>query len=383
MRFIHICQHANFLSTVLKMKQKYKRAKPLVMQHYSSQQINNGGPATGALLLMNSDLKDEFTFIPLIQEYAPHGFNIKLLIELYKNIKNASPDILHIRGLQSDGFYGLLAGKLAGCKRIVVSVHGIYSDSSGLKGFKKWIFKSVIEPFTLRHADLVYCVCDYATKRPIILNYTKNLYGYIHNAAPDYSHVLKNDARKSIREEFGIDENDILAISVGRITIDKGFKVLLKSILKIKNTADNLKFFVVGEGDFLDEMKNEIQEYHLKNIFFLGKRSDVSKLLFASDFFVFPTLHENLSNALLEASAASLPIIATNVGGNPEVIKNNVTGVLINPNNEKELTEKILLLSKDANLRNRLGKAAYINIQENFSQKKIFEQIENMYKSIL
>lgn len=356
---------------------------PLVMQHYSKNQIHNGGPATGALLLINSKLRKKYNFVPLEQTFAPHGINLKLLHNLYKKIKRAKPDILHIRGLQSEGFYGVLAGKLAGCEKIVVSVHGLYGDDSSCQGFKKWIFSNIIEPLTLKMADLVYCVCEYATKREIIYKNASNLYGFIWNAAPDYSQYNKKEIRNKVRKKLKINDEDIVVITVSRISKDKGFDYLIDAIKKI-NTNNNIKFLIVGDGPYLNVVKENLREDIVKgNVVLLGKSDKVPELLLSSDIFVFPSLHENLSNALLEACSASLPCIATNVGGNPEVIIHKHTGIIIDPYNSTQLKEGIETLAESERLRLEYGRRAYERIKKEFSQEIIFEKIDSMYSSLL
>lgn len=357
--------------------------KPIIMQHYSVGQINNGGPATGAKLLINSKLKEKYKFVPLEQTFAPHGLNIKLIIDFYKKIKKVKPDILHIRGLQSEGFYGVIAGKIAGCKKIVVSVHGLYSDSRSVTGLKKWIFYRILEPATLKLADLVYCVCEYASNRPIIKNNSANLYGYIWNAAPNYSFYDKVSIKKNIRAMYKLNDNDIIFTTVSRITEDKGIPTLVQAILKLENKK-RIKFIIVGDGPYLSSLIRDLKaEIDSNSVIITGKSDQVNSLLLASDVFIFPSLHENLSNALLEASSASLPCIATNVGGNTEVVINNKTGLIIDPNNPDQLLNAINILAESPELRNKLGTAAYVRIQENFSQDIIFNKIEIMYDTLI
>lgn len=363
--------------------EKNNNELPVVMQHYCTNQIHNGGPAAGALLLINSKLRKKYNFVPLEQTFAPHGINLKLLHDLYKKIKRVKPDILHIRGLQSEGFYGVLAGKLAGCKKIVVSVHGLYSDDSSCQGFKKWIFSNIIEPLTLKMADLVYCVCEYATKREIIYKNASNLYGFIWNAAPDYSQYNKKEIRNRVRKKLKINNEDIVVITVSRISKDKGFEYLIDAIKKI-NSNRTIKFLIVGDGPYLNVVKKDLaEEIKTRKVILVGKSSKVPELLLSSDIFVFASLHENLSNALLEACSASLPCIATNVGGNPEVIIHEQTGIIIEPYNSTQLKEGIEALVESETLRSEYGESAYKRVEKHFSQEIILEKIDSMYSSLL
>jgi len=362
---------------------KKSNDKPVVMQHYCINQINNGGPAKGALLIMNSRLRGKYKFVPLEQTYAPHGINFELLNYFFKKIKKENPDILHIRGLQSEGLYGVLAGKFAGCKRIVVSVHGFYGDDLSSKGFKKFAFSNLLEPITLRMADLVYCVCEYATKRKIMLRHASRLYGYIWNPAPDYSEYDKRLVREKTRKKLEISDEDIVLITVSRVSIDKGFPYLISAIKKI-NVNDKIKFLIVGDGPYCKTVRDLLEpEIKSGKVILTGKSSQVPELLLSSDIFVFPSLHENLSNALLEACAASLPCIATNVGGNPEVIVHEQSGILIEPNSPDALRQAMELLISSEDLRIQYGKQANKRIKHYFSQDKILDQIDTMYNFLL
>ena len=119
------------------------------------------------------------------------------------------------------------------------------------------------------------------------------------------------------------------------------------------------------------------------NVSILGKRSDVMEILLDSDVFAFPTLHENLSNSLLEACSVGLAIVATNVGGNPEVIENNVTGLLVPSKDPVSLSNALRRLILDNNLREILGAKAKENVENNFNAKLIFNQLGEAYDSLL
>ncbi|WP_337042024.1 glycosyltransferase [Emticicia sp. 17c] len=353
--------------------------KKVIMQHVVNV-TGVGGPVTGFRLLMQSTLKDKFDFVALEQRIAANGINFKLLWSLYKQIKATKPDILHIRGLQSEGFYGVLAGRLAGCKKIALSVHGFYSDVIGLSNSKKWVFRYIIEPLTLRMASGIYCVCEYATKRPIIQRNAKNLRGYIHNAAPDVDLSVKQSYRDSFRKKFNIADHEVVICAVSRVTVDKGFPLLAQAI---KNINRDVRFVIAGGGPYLDSLQQELKnEIDSKQVICLGDTKDVFPVLFASDIFVFPTQHENLSNALLEACASGLACVASNVGGNPEVIINEQTGYLFESNNKQDLVNKLQNLIDSEQKRKAFATNAQSYIKENFSKQKIMQALEKFYDSI-
>jgi glycosyltransferase involved in cell wall biosynthesis len=114
-----------------------------------------------------------------------------------------------------------------------------------------------------------------------------------------------------------------------------------------------------------------------------GARSDILDVLNASDLFVFPTLHENFSNSLLEAGVAGKAVIATEVGGNPEIIRHNTTGLLVPPNQSEDLADQIHLLVSNPQLRLSLGECLRDHVNKNFSLDSIVPQYDRLYSDLL
>lgn len=357
-------------------------SRVVIMQHQIESQLDNGGPATGLKLLLDSDLSKHFEFVPLIQFTNLKSF-FRLFFDLYSQVKKIKPEIVHVRGLQSMGFVGLIAARLAGCKKIVVSVHGSSIDSIGIGRLKLILYKYIVEPFTLRNANLVYCVCEYAAKRNYIERNTSNLYGHIYNAAPNYDGLNNDSIKRNVRSSLKIKTDEIVITYVGRVVFDKGVQDLIDAI-KLNSSIANVRYLIVGDGEYLPTLRQKLEEEIKSNrVLLLGKRADVRDVLFASDIFIFPTLHENLSNSLLEACAAGLAIIATDVGGNPEVIENKNNGLLIPPNSPIEIANAIRKLVDNCDLRVEYGIKAKLIVNQKFNQNKIFEQFKTMYKSLI
>jgi len=353
-----------------------------VMQHVIPTS-GMGGTLTEYKRLVNSELSHRYCFVPLVQTISTKNLGFNLMIDLYKKIKRENPDILHIRGLQSEGFFCLLAGKMAGCKNIVVCVHGFYFDRLEISKLKNFIFRRIIEPLTLRFADCVYCVCDYAVKRDIIQKNAKHLFGFIHNSAPDFSDLDRIQMRKEFRNNLNITDNNIVITTIGRISKDKGFDILIEVIKKLKVFGD-LIFLIVGDGPYLEYTQLALRsEIEAGKVIFTGKTNEVSAALFGSDIFAFPTFHENLSFALLEACAASLPSVVTNVGGNPEIIVDGETGLLVPANNSDEFVLKLKTLIESQSLRIEMGTKSRIRVKTVFSESSNLIQIEKIYKSFL
>jgi glycosyltransferase involved in cell wall biosynthesis len=355
--------------------------KPKILHYYSSS-TQIGGPLTYINIILNSELNKTYEFNTCFQMMAPKGINLPLLSRMRDKIKSFAPDILHVHGLQSEGFYGLLAGRLAGCKRILVTVHGLANDTVEMDPIKKILYKFFVEPITLRNVDFVYCVCDYGSNRPIIKKNARRLLRTIHTGIMP---VIPLKTRGEIRDELGLAQNKVVGIIVSRVVKDKGYYELSEVFKKLyQRGEDRVMFCLVGEGEYVEELKRKLnQEISTDYVRLCGRRHDVANLLFASDFFVLPSWHENFPISLLEAGRAGLPSIATNVGGIPEIIDHKITGLLIPSNNIVALSNAIDQFLDHPDQMSLMGKRAKEKIVTSFNLGAMTEKIHNTYVDIL
>jgi len=340
--------------------------------------IGASGPTTSMRLLQNSTLKDKYDFTELyINKRLGKIPKIKYVFSLANEIKNNNPDIIHISGLQLQGFYAVLASRIARKKNIVLAVRGSSTEMINFPKISKLFFRYIIEPLTLRLSKQVYTVCNAMKSNKLIINNTKkNFYGTIHNAAPQIDQsILK---KKYIRNSLSILDTDIVFIYTGRVTYEKGIHNLLTAFNKLE--YEHIKLIVCGDGPDYEYLSKDNDN---KNIIFLGYRNDVINILNESDIFVFPTLHENLSNSLLEAASLGKGIIATNIGGNPEVIIDGQNGILVKPNDTDGLLlamEKYIL---NPILINIYGSSAKYTVKKNFNQNILIDKIDDIYSTLV
>lgn len=336
-----------------------------------------GGPTKAMRLLMESWLKEHYTF----KEFAINSKlgkipRIKLILKLRKELRDFDPEIIHITGLQLHGFYAALISRLAGYKNLVLVVRGSSTDSLSFPLLNKALFKYIIEPYTIKLVRFVYTVCETMAEKKMIKESGKFV-GVINNAIPliDISVFTKG----YVRNELGIGPSEVLFVYTGRITYEKGLDFALEAFNNIKNA----KFLLCGTGeniaDYKIKHKKLIDE---KKVFFLGERQDVLNILFDADVFLFPTLHENLSNSLLEACVFGIPSIATSVGGNPEVIKNGFNGVLINKSDSIAIEKAANFFIENENERKIMGQNARNFVLEFFSQESKFKQVKEIYDKL-
>jgi glycosyltransferase involved in cell wall biosynthesis len=356
-----------------------KRKKPIIMMDLSSKG-RGGGPFTSTSRIMNSNLKDKYEFIPLNYNVSlGRGISIARIMDLKKQLKRINPDIVHFTGLQLSGFHIIVACKLAGIKNTIVTVRGFSGESIEFNPLKRFILTFLLEPITLLLSKCNYGVSKYVTSRNMMKLFRYKSFGHIYNFPPNQQDNSKN----SIREELKINDTDIIVVSVARINKEKGYHVLEKTIKKFDNIK-NIKFIIIGNGDYLETMKLNLKKQMLCNqVNFLGYRDDIQNILKECNIFVLPTLHETLSVALLEASKEKLPLIASNVGGVPEIIEDCYNGFLVEPNNYDEIYSSIMELYKNYSLRKKFGNNAFLKLNNIFNGQLIENKIDTLYKLIL
>lgn len=340
-----------------------------------------GGPYTSNMSVMNSNLKLKYEFKSFYYNTElGRGISIKRIKDLAKQLKVIKPDLVHFSGLQLSGFHLALACKLAGIKKIVVTVHGFSGDAIDFNFFKRFLLTYFLEPITLLLSDRIIGVSEYVISRRVIKLLSAKRSVAIYNFPPKQIDLVN---KNEFREELNLKLSDVIVVSVARIIKDKGYHILDEAILKFKNQS-NLKFVIVGDGSYLNEMKEKLKEQvHNNQVFFLGYRDDISKILSSCNVFVLPTLHETLSIALLEASQANLALIASETGGVPEIVKHEYNGLLVIPGSIKALEEAIERVFKDRDLREKFGNNSKLHIQEKFSDDEIEYKIDKVYQSLL
>jgi glycosyltransferase involved in cell wall biosynthesis len=192
-----------------------------------------------------------------------------------------------------------------------------------------------------------------------------------------------NNQRYKVRKELGINNNQPLIGTIGNLYPVKGHTYLLKAMAIVKKMCPVIKLLITGRGRLLDELKREAIKLDIeKNVNFLGFREDIPSLLQAIDIFVLPSISEGLPLSALEAMACEKPVVATNVGGVPEVIINGKTGFLVSPWNSEALAEKILLLLRNKNMANHFGRAGRARVEKEFNLEIMIQRYQELYESI-
>jgi glycosyltransferase involved in cell wall biosynthesis len=184
--------------------------------------------------------------------------------------------------------------------------------------------------------------------------------------------------------EWDIDGNTTVIGTLARFHKQKGHSYLLEAMTRVQTQRPGTRALLVGDGPLRPEMEAKAGELDLsETVIFTGIRRDVPEILALLDVFVLPSLWEGLPVALLEAMAAGLPVVATRVGGVPEVVIDGVTGLLVPPRDPEALSETILRLLQDSDLRHRMGQAGQERVREHFSVDQMIRKTEALYERLL
>jgi glycosyltransferase involved in cell wall biosynthesis len=174
---------------------------------------------------------------------------------------------------------------------------------------------------------------------------------------------------------------------VGRLSEEKGVIPLIKAwriLLDWYDDEGQLILEIIGDGPQRLECLRLVDALGLTDsVKIMGNINNVQEHLMSGDIFVLPSYFEGLSNALLEAMACALPIVATRVSGNAEVIEDGFNGLLVGPDNPIQMAEKILLLLKEKELALRLGQNARMTVEDKFSLDRVVENYITLYKELL
>jgi glycosyltransferase involved in cell wall biosynthesis len=304
--------------------------------------------------------------IPVVSLNQAKGFSLKQVLNLVELIRKERPDIIHNHNPRGQ-IYGSIASRLAGKKNITTR-HGNEREP-----IPSWVW-----PFT----DRVVLI-SHETQRSFLANafIKKSKSTVIHNGI-DLGPFGDSEDQAAIRKQWNIPSDAFVICNVARLAPEKNHALLLNAFSRVYKQHPHARLVIVGDGACKDALTRQAEELGIAQyVTFTGFQSNIGPFLFAGDAFVLSSDTEGISLTLLEAMAASKPVVATHVGGNPEVIIDGETGFLVAPRDPNAMADKILLLSK-SELRHQMGQAGRKRVEDHFSIDRMAQEYENIYKMI-
>ena len=292
---------------------------------------------------------------------------------LVRVINSNRIDIVHTHGYRSD-ILGLIASKIT--KRPLVStVHGWTSESS------KVILYEYIQKKIMRYLDMIMPVSQQIYDELLEKGMNRQRMRKVSNII-DYRSFETIKNHHNLRSQYNIHKDSPVIGTVGRLGKEKGHIVFLQAIGIVKQHYPNIKALIIGEGDQKEELSKFVTKERMdETVCFCGFQKNVAEFYSLFDIFVLPSVTEGLPLVLLEAMYFKKPIVASKVGGIPEVIVHGLTGELVPPGEPIPFAESILRFLDDKSYAKKVGTAGHKYLLKNFNPEGWIQAIENVYQS--
>ena len=306
--------------------------------------------------------------------------NLRALRQIVRIIKEYDIDYIHCN-TPVGGVLGRIAGKICGVKKVIYQAHGFHFYKGA--PLKNWLIYYSIERFLARFTDAIITINneDYERAQKFKLRNRGEVWLVPGVGINVEDYEPKDFNRELKRKTMGLSENDIAIISAGDLIERKNYKVSLEAIAKVNDTR--IHYYICGKGPLHKELEDYARNLNIRSqVHFLGFRSDVKELMWASDIFLFTTLQEGLPRSLSEAMASGLPCIASKIRGNVDLIEDGVSGFLCNPMDSECFAKRILMLISDQKLKASLKEATKEEIYK-FQDKTVAKMIKKIYETEL
>ncbi|APG26448.1 hypothetical protein A7E78_00340 [Syntrophotalea acetylenivorans] len=311
--------------------------------------------------------------VPIFELDCSEGIKPKVVLDIYKIIKKLKIEVIHTHN-PSPHFYGALAGFFAGVP-VVHTKHG--RNYPGSK--KKVLLNRLSTAFTSKIVAVSHEaaeVCRLTEKVPEQKIHT------IWNGV-DVSAFLPANGKKPLLSSLGIDDTNVVVGIVARLSPEKNHSCLLRAFAETQSEFPLGRLLIVGDGVLRQQLEAEVKSLGLgTSVIFTGSRHDVPELLREFDVFCLSSKTEGLPLTVLEAMACSLPVVATNVGGNSEAVKDGETGFLVESDDSAALGIRLKSLLGDGDLRKQMGEAGRLLAENHFDSQSTVKCYVDLYRSV-
>ncbi len=306
------------------------------------------------------------------------GHSFSLPFRLAVLFRKERVSIVHTRNWGT--IDGILAAKMTLITKVIHGEHGReVSDPNGLNKKRNFIRKA-LSPFICRY---IAVSSDLGKWLVGIVGVKENKVVTIINGV-DTELFFPAENKMESKTALGFLPDEIIIGAVGRLDPVKDYTTLIKAFANIANSYKKIKLMIIGHGPEEDKLRKCVEHTGIKDrVVFFGRKNNINELLKAMDIYVLPSVAEGISNTILEASASGLPVIATNAGGNPELVIDKETGFLFLPGDVDGLTVLLENYVDDSNLMAIHGKAGRQRMVEGFSLDGMIRSYENLYMSAL
>ena len=300
-----------------------------------------------------------------------------LLWQLVRFLRAQKPDIVHTHLIHGD-LYGTLAARLAGVPFVVSSKHN--DDVFRQRGFYAWLDRAMA-----RYQNRIITISHHLKRFHVdVEGLPVGKIVTIHYGLDPNAFLQGVGEGVDVRTELDIPADAPLVGVVGRLTEQKGHAYLLEAFVTVVQELPSARLLVVGDGELRPALERQAAHLGLRGgVTFTGHREDVPRIMMALDVLVMPSLWEGFGLVLLEAMAASKPVIASQVSAIPEIVVEGETGLLVPPKDPENLSRALLALLRDPAWAREMGRRGCQRLEQQFTVARMVEQTQAVYESLV
>jgi len=307
------------------------------------------------------------------------GIDWGLIPRLSSIVRQEKLDIIHAQQY-TPYFYGLMASRYSKLSMATKSSKIVFTEHGIPYPYRKKLKRLLFNPILCRLADEIITISEH-TKSNLVTyeNFPARRMKVIYNGIDlrQFSQKIDPDSKK---QSLGLTQDSRVIGIVARLDPVKNHAMLFRAFKRILNVIPDTYLLIVGDGPEEKRLKLLVESLDITDkTLFLGARKDISALLHIFDVFVLPSFSEGMSASLIEAMGAGVPIVATNVGGNPEVVKDQETGYLVQSDNDQEMADILIRLLQDEKKRQRVGQTGQQRVHDMFSLDKMITTYTELY----
>lgn len=317
----------------------------------------------------------------LVHPIRPHR-DALALVRLVAAMRETKPALLHTHSSKA-GILGRAAARIARVPHVVHTVHG-WSFNDTQPSVVVRLYR-LLERAAARATDRIVCVSEADRREGIASEIGRpEAYRLVRSGIDPEEFAARPGARERVRASLGIGPGELLAGTVACLKLQKAPLDLVEAAAVALRADPRLRFVVAGDGELRGAVEARARDLGLGERFrLLGWRRDVPDLLAALDLFVLTSLFEGLPRAVLQAMVAGVPVVATAVGGTPEVVRDGETGLLVRPGDPVAAAAAIVRLAGEPETARRLAAAASKRIGEEFEIRGMVRTLDALYEDLL
>lgn len=318
--------------------------------------------------------------IPFLgREVSPYR-DIRAFLSLYKLFKEEDFTIIHTHSSKA-GLLARLAAVLNKTPIVIHTIHG-FAFNDFMNGLKKNFF-IYLEKLLAKWTDVLITVSNLNKKKIIDLNIAhenkiKNIYSGI-----DLS-LFTNKRNDEFRKELNLENDHLLLGSVGRLSNQKDPITMIEAFGIISKPFPNAHLALVGDGELKGKILEKIDQLKLNDrIHLTGNKNNPWSVYHSMDLFIMSSIYEGLGRSITEALSCGVPVVCTDVEGVPEIVRDNITGILVRPKDSNKLADAIIRTLNDMETAKKMAEEGRRFVNDNFDVNKMVNDIDSLYNTLL